>query len=191
MIVVAAAIALAAVLVLGLIWLFPAGTANAPGSAGGPSGSDQLGAAPTPGGTATKPAGAGLGSGSPSPGVSATDTPSADPSGSPGADGVDLRASYQVTTSGLNTTVSVRITNAGTATSDGWTVVMKHSGVPLGVKPGPGVTYHASGGELTFTPPDADRKIAPGDVVGFSYTVTGLGGQVQSCSINGRACTAA
>jgi len=184
--VIAVAAALALVLVLALIWLFPGDPAETPTAAGGPSGSDQFGSAPGTGRTAS------AGSRSPSPGTSPTATASAGPADSPGpVAGVDLRATYQVTKGLANSTVSVRITNEGTATADGWSVIMKVSGVPLSVKPGPGVTYQGSGSELTFSAPEADRAVAPGDVVGFTFTVTGVLGKVQSCTISGRACTAA
>jgi opacity protein-like surface antigen len=176
-----AALLMAAGVFFALVQLVPSG-----------SGSSEAGGQPTGVGQFGGGSGPGDASGTPSPpGPSASANPSA--TASPG-DGVDLQATYQITTSvlGAKATVNVSITNVGTAASSDWVVVMKFSGVPLAVSPGEHVTYHGTNGDLTFTPAPEFRVVGPGDLVGFSFSVTGLlNAKLQSCTIDGRACTAA
>ena len=124
---------------------------------------------------------------SPSPAPSAT---GAGPAASNGV--ADLRASYHVDKGllGAKSTVSVTLTNPGTVPAQGWTVIMGLSGVTLSVTTRPEVKHEVRDGQHVFTPNGIGSTINPGDILGFSFDVTGLG-SVTSCTVNGRACTAA
>jgi hypothetical protein len=121
---------------------------------------------------------------SPSPGPSATGPVAA----SNGA--ADLRASYHVDKGllGAKSTVSVNLTNQGTAVADGWNVTMGLSGVALVVTTPPQIKHETRDGKHVFTPNGTGSTISPGDTLGFSFTVTGLGA-VTSCTVNGHDCT--
>ena len=122
---------------------------------------------------------------SPSPGPSA---PNSDPAASNGAG--DLRASYRVDKGllGAKSTVSVTLTNPGTAVVNGWNVTMGLSGVTLVVTTPPEIKHETRDGKHVFTPNGTGNTISPGDTLGFSFTVTGLG-SITSCTVNGRDCT--
>lgn len=172
---IAAAVALAVAMAVGLA----ACDRATPGStASGEHGTSELGAAPS-----------GSDGGAASPGSSPNTGPTAFASG-PAA---DLHASYQVSRGRLDTnaTVTVTITNEGTADSDGWTVAVALSGLDLVVHPGPGVNHETRGGQHIFTPAGVGGAISPGGLLTFTFGVTGVNVGVQSCMIDQKACTAA
>jgi hypothetical protein len=118
--------------------------------------------------------------------------PSASGPGPASNGAADLRASYHVDKGllGATSTVSVTLTNQGTAAAQGWTVIMGLSGVTLGVSTPRQVKHETRDGQHVFTPNGTGGTISPGDTLGFSFTVTGLG-SITSCAINGRDCTTA
>jgi hypothetical protein len=155
------------------------------GGSGRNGGNSQFGAAPAGSSPSTAT--------SASPGL--TDIPASTVSPSPGSASSgagDLRASYHVDKGlfGAKSTVSVTLTNQGTAAVQGWTVIMGMSGVALTVSTPPEVKHETRDGQHVFTPNGTGSTIGPGDTLGFSFTVTGLG-SITSCTVNGRDCTTA
>ena len=158
---------------------------------GGPAGTGngQFGAAPA---TGVNPTGSPTPAPSESRAPTSTGSPTPTPTASSASGAADLRASYKVDKGplGAKSTVGVRITNEGTGES-GWTVTIVLSGLlTLQVTPGPHVNHEARDGKHVFTPSDVGQILGPGDLLEFSFSVTGLS-DVTSCMINDRACTAA
>ena len=124
-----------------------------------------------------------------------TFSPSPSPSGPGSASSsgaADLRAAYHVNKGllGAKSTVSVTLTNLGTADAQGWTVIMGMSGLAINVSTPDQVKHETRDGQHVFTPNGTGSTISPGDTLGFSFTVTGLG-SITSCTVNGRDCTTA
>jgi cellulase/cellobiase CelA1 len=118
--------------------------------------------------------------------------PSSPPPSSPPPTGA-CRITYAVNAWNTGLTTSITITNTGTATINGWSLVFT---LPSGqnITSGWNATYTPSGGQVTARNMSYNGIIAPGAAVrdvGFQATHTGNTGRPASFTLNGSGCTIA
>ena len=123
------------------------------------------------------------------PTIPATRPPPPPPPPPPGPG--HLIATYTVSEGPLNSSVDVVIANVGGSSVTGWTVELQFYGVNLAVfSDVKQVNHDIKGGKHIFTPSDETLTVPAGSTVRFALVVTGLLDGVQSCTIDGRPCTA-
>lgn len=193
-----AAIAAVALLVIGAAFLVfrpgfvdPASPAGA-GASAPPSGQDGLGAAPSAAGT-KKPGSRGAPV-SASPGTSGSAAPSTPPTPQVSATGnagkPELTAAYRAPGL-LGGVYQVTVANQGAVPANGWTVIIRLSGVAVTVEPGAGVNHEVRDKQHVFTPAGAKATVPAGGSVSFTFTVNAVLPAVEACTVDGTACTAA
>ncbi|WP_436528663.1 cellulose binding domain-containing protein [Actinoplanes sp. HUAS TT8] len=116
-------------------------------------------------------------------------TPSPSASSSPAA-GAGPRVAYTTSTWSSGFTATIRITNAGTSTIDGWTLSFT---LPAGqsITSGWSATYSPSSGQVNAHNVDYNGTLAPGATVeiGFQATHTGNTAEPTAFTLNGVPCT--
>jgi glucuronoarabinoxylan endo-1,4-beta-xylanase len=126
-------------------------------------------------------------SASASPSRSATPTPTPTPTG-----GTGPRVTYTMNTWNSGFTASISITNTGTSTVNGWTLVFT---LPSGqtITSGWNATYSPSSGQVSASNVSYNGTLAPGATVdiGFQATHTGNTAEPTAFTLNGIPCTVA
>ncbi|WFE34067.1 cellulose binding domain-containing protein [Micromonospora sp. WMMD975] len=135
------------------------------------------------------------GTSSPSPTVTptASPTPTTSPTTSPTpGGGTGPRVAYTMNTWNSGFTSSISITNTGTSTINGWTLVFT---LPSGqaITSGWNATYSPSSGQVSARNVSYNGTIAPGATVdiGFQGTHTGNTAEPTAFTLNGIPCTVA
>jgi hypothetical protein len=182
-------LAMAAILIGKATALHPAGPPRTGGESPGPA-QATVPAAPN-GATATAPPAV-----APATPRSPAATPLASPVASqPGTAGfAQLAAVYK--TEDLSLTayrVTVTVNNPTRTTANDWAVVIVLPLLDFNVSNVSGARQSRAGLRVSFTPLDANRQVAPGGAVTVRFDVEGLGVRNGpfTCTIDGRACTAA
>ncbi|WFE38747.1 cellulose binding domain-containing protein [Micromonospora sp. WMMD998] len=125
------------------------------------------------------------------PTASPTPTPTPTTSPTPGG-GTGPRVSYTMNSWNSGFTSSISITNTGTSTIDGWTLVFT---LPSGqsITSGWNATYSPSSGQVSARNVSYNGTIAPGATVdiGFQATHTGNTAKPTAFTLNGIPCTVA
>ncbi|GIH23304.1 glucuronoxylanase xynC [Acrocarpospora phusangensis] len=124
---------------------------------------------------------------SPSPTPPITPSPSPSPSGSPGT---GPRLAYTMNAWNNGFTANINITNTGTSTINGWTLVFA---LPSGqsLTSGWNATYTTSGAQITARNVGHNGTLAPGATIeiGFQATHTGNTAEPTAFTLNGIPCT--